>query len=218
MAFMADSRTPFVTTAVGVATWLAWKYKTKGVLAAAVILLVLVILKSSNSPYISRGMETYNGRSTYWAFEEHKIAQRPLFGYGYGIEGRLFIQSLDFRDAWFVEYTPHSSLQNGYLSLAIGIGVLGAGAFLYLMLRPWVDLFVMKGGNVLLKAAFFLVVVPRLVYSMSESGIETLKGYDGLLTFLVWLLAERYRRERLRRTKMAAMPPIDHRMQALLSC
>ena len=85
---MADSRTAFVCISFGLATWLAWKFRFKGTLAAAALLIGVVLLKSSNSPYIGQGMDTYNGRSMYGAFEEHKIAQAPVLGYGYGIAVR----------------------------------------------------------------------------------------------------------------------------------
>ena len=200
MAAMADSRTPFVSTCFGVAAWLVWRFRVKGTLVAAAILIGLFLLRSSKSPYVSRGMDTYNGRSMYWAFEEHKIAQEPIFGYGYGVEGLLFVKSPDFSD-WVGEYNEHSSLQNGYLSLCISVGVIAAAGFLYLFLRPWVNLFVMPNGNELLKSLFLLIIIPAMVYALSESGIESPKGADGLLVYTSWLLAERYRTARLQRQR-----------------
>ena len=216
MAILADSRTPFVSTSFGVAAWVTWKYRFKGTFVAAAILIALLLLKSSKSPYISRGMDTYNGRSELWHFEEHKIAQQPIFGYGYATEGLLFVKSRDFRD-WVIEYNEHSSLQNGYLSLCISVGVIAAAGFFYLFLRPWVVLFVVPNGNALLKSLFLLIIIPAMVYALSESGIESPKGADGLLVYTSWLLAERYRRGRLRqRSKIATRRLINLRVEELL--
>ncbi len=194
MGIMADSRTPFVCLSVAIAAWLAYKHGLKGRLAGLALLTVLLLLKSSSNPYISRGMDTYNGRSLYWAYEEHKIAQNPLFGYGYAIEGLLF----DNRDfpIWNADFDLHSTLQNSYLSLCVGIGIIATGAFLFLFLRPWVALFMHRNSNKTLKSLFFLIVLPALVYGISESGIESPKSLDGLLLFISWLLAERYRKSR----------------------
>ena len=99
-------------------------------------------------------------------------------------------------DRYFPEWTAflggaRESLQNGYLSVALGLGIPAFIFWLFIYLMPWVSLFREQIDPWGLKPLFFLLVFPGLVYAFSESGIAEPAG--NLLPFLCWMLAERFR-------------------------
>jgi O-antigen ligase len=166
---MSDSRTPVVAMAVGIAGWLAFRRRNLRLkLAAVCIVLGMVALAHSKSDYVNRGAGDLNGRTWMWQWEVQKLAEHPIIGYGYAIEGLIM------RDRYFPSWDavfddPHASLQNGYLSLAIEAGIPALLMFLFFFLRPWPT--VLRSKHRFLKDAFWIVIVPALVFAMSESGI-----------------------------------------------
>jgi O-antigen ligase len=194
LAVMADSRSSFVAVGVGLFGICVWHYRLRGLAACLGAIVLLGVIYAAVGPaqreYVNRDVDTLTGRTVEWHFELRKIAERPLLGYGYNAEGAIF------EDPHFSEWTafaggPRESLQNGYLSIAVGLGIPALIFWLFLYLAPWVSMFREQSDPWRLKAMFFLFVFPGLVYAFSESGVADPSG--NLLPFLCWMLAERYR-------------------------
>jgi O-Antigen ligase len=194
LAAMADSRTSFVALGAGLAGICVWEYRFRGFAACVFTVALLGATYNALGPtqkhYFNREVDTLTGRTTEWRFELRKLAERPLIGYGFSTEGAIF------EDRYFPEWTAFSggareSLQNGYLSVALGLGIPAFIFWLSIYLMPWVSLFRERIDPWGLKPLFFLLVFPGLVYAFSESGIAEPAG--NLLPFLCWMLAERFR-------------------------
>jgi O-antigen ligase len=194
LAVMADSRTPFVAVATGLGAICVWKYRLRGFIACAFVValfgVIYVALGPAQKEYFNREAGTFTGRTTEWRFELRKLAERPLLGYGFKTEGVIF------EDRYFPEWSAFSGgvredLQNGYLSVALGLGIPALIFWLFIYLMPWVTLFGEQSDQWHLKPTFFLIVLPGLVYALSESSLA--EPGDNLLGFLFWILAERYR-------------------------
>jgi len=194
---MADSRSAFVASAAGAASFAIWKYRFRGFAACLCVGVLLVgiyyAMGEGQRTYVNRDIDTFTGRTTVWQFEMSKVAQSPLLGYGFDVEGGLF------EDRYFPDWTeffeggPLVELHNGYLSIAIGMGFPALMFWLFLLLGPWISLFRREDDNWHLKPLFFFVVVPALLRAFVESGIGEPRYPEGLLLFLCWTLAERYR-------------------------
>ena len=215
---LADSRTPFIALAVGSTLYLLWRYRLRGilVLGAAVVVAIaaLPLFGHSLSEYTSRGdVTTLTGRTEMWAYVVSEIKHRPLVGYGYSVSGAIF-QSKYF-PIWYGPWDqgPQSSLHNGYLDHAIGVGVPATLLWLFVVLRPWWFALRQQNDAWNLKPLAFLIIIPCLVHNMSEASLGDFYGIIGILFGLVWAMGERYRllaqeqedteRERL----LAQMPP-----------
>ena len=193
LASLADSRSSFVGVAVGIAAFTVWKYRFRGFLMLLAVLVLLAGIYSGlnrgERTYFNRDVNTFTGRTTLWNFELTKLAESPLLGYGYDIEGGLF------EDRYFPDWTAsYAELHNTYLSVAISVGVPALVFWLFVTLSPWAALF--RGhfeDDWRLKPMFFLVVLPALVVGAVESGLAEPRYPEGLLIFLCWFLAERYR-------------------------
>ncbi len=119
-----------------------WRYRLRGILlmAAAVVFRVaaLPLFGHSLSEYTSRGdVTTLTGRTEMWAYVVQEIKRRPLIGYGYSVAGAIFENK--YFPIWYGPWDEgaQSSLHDGYLDHAIGVGVPATMFWLFIVLRPW---------------------------------------------------------------------------------
>ncbi len=196
-AFKADSRSSFVGIGFGMVLYILWRYRTRGFIAlsiAAVVLGVAFVASGKFTAYISRGdVATLTGRTDMWAFVITQIKQRPILGYGYEVGGAIF--SSKYFPIWYGPWDmgPRSSLHDGYLSHAIGVGLPATFLWLFLVIRPWVYIFSHREDPWKLKPLVFLIIIPALVLNITEASFDDFAGEVGLLCGLCWALAERYR-------------------------
>jgi hypothetical protein len=198
LAALADSRSPVLATAVGFTLYSVWRWRARGILvltiAAAALVVALLIYSHGNlGAYMGRDVGTLTGRTDIWDFVVQQIKDRPILGYGYAVSGAIF-QSSYFPIWWGPwDLGPHSSLHNGYLDHAIGVGIPATLLWLFIILEPWVFVFRRSGDPWNLKAIFFLIVVPILINNFSEALLGDFTDSVGVLFGLVWALGERYR-------------------------
>jgi len=195
---IADSRTPFIALGVGGALYLIWRYRLRGILlmaAAAVVFVAALPLFGHNlSEYTGRGdVTTLTGRTEMWAYVVQEIKRRPIIGYGYESGGAIFKSK--YFPIWYGPWDegPQSSLHNGYLDHAIGVGIPALLFWLFILIRPWWSALRRKDDPWNLKPIALLVVVPCLIHNMSEASIGDFTGLIGVLFGFVWAISERYR-------------------------
>jgi hypothetical protein len=194
---MADSRSPFVAIAVGCVLFAIWRWGLRGILmvaAVGVLAGAALIIHSGVSQYVGRDVTTLTGRTDIWHFVVQKIRERPLLGFGYETSGAIF-ESKYFPLWWGPwDLGPHSSLHNGYLGHAVGIGLPATALWLFIILRPWIFALRQKSDPWKLKPILFLVVIPILINNLSEQLLGDFGGgLTALLFGLTWAIAERHR-------------------------
>ena len=156
--------------------------------------LILYAEAGSGRAYVTRGEVTsFTGRTDIWKYVVHTIKQRPLTGWGYEIEGEIF-QNRDFplrEEIW--NEGPRSSVHNGYLSRAAGVGIPATLLWLFLMLRPLK--FGLFDGKVpgVLRDAVLIGAVPVFIMNLVESTAGDCRYSVGLLLAIVWVLNEQRR-------------------------
>lgn len=194
---MADSRSPAVSLLLGIGAYTVWKYRARGLTMCAVLALAGTLIYSALGATarlgISRNITTLTGRTAAWQFEIRKVKERPLTGYGYEVEGAIF-QDPRFPN-WdkFWNRGSNTPTHEGYLSIAIGLGVPALLFWLYIILRPWMMLFRRAGDPLNLLPLFFFVVLPLLLRGLAETGVGEVRGLEGLVFFFAWMIAERER-------------------------
>ena len=193
LGVMADSRSPFIGLAIGGAAYLLWKYGIKSVIViaalGAVLYLAIRILPNSDR-YFTRGdVTTVTGRDVAWSFAVRSIEERPILGYGYEVEGEI-LQSRYFPD-WEENWNqgPRSSLHEGYLSRAVGLGIPAMIFWIFLTLRPALNCFRRGRDPWSLKSLALLAVMPVMILNLSES-ITDCRSLSGLLLGLGWAMLE----------------------------
>ena len=195
-AGLADSRTPFIALAVGGGCYLVWKYRARAVVVMLVIVLAasMAHFNTSDEGYFARGdVGTLTGRTEIWRFAAGQIEDHPVLGYGYEVAGAIFDSR--YFPLWWGPWDegPHSSLHNGYIDRAVGVGVPAMLLWLFIVLRPWYDVLRRREDPWGLKPVAFWIVIPMLVHNLTEASITDFTSIIGLGFGLVWAIAERAR-------------------------
>lgn len=177
MGVFADSRSSLGGLVIGILLYAIWRYGIRGILISiSVIALAFVIVTAAGkTEYISRGdVGTLTGRTDVWAFEIQALKQNLILGYGYEVGGAIFDSR--YFPIWYGPWDegPRSSLHNGYLAHALGVGVPAALLWLFIVLSPWISIARRKTDQWRLKPLFFLLVVPALTLNMTESAMGIL--------------------------------------------
>lgn len=224
-AALADSRTPFVALAVGAACYALWRHRGRAmvVLLLLAVLLAMAHLRPDSEGYLARGnVTTLTGRTDLWAFALSQIKQRPLLGYGYGVEGAI-LQSRYFPIWWGPwDMGPQSSLHDGYIARAVATGIPALLLWLFIVLRPWYAALRRGDDPWGLKPVAFWMVIPMLIHNLTEASISDCTGLIGVTFFLTWGIAERVRILRVeqeraeRRKQSAALSPAAAALSAAL--
>jgi len=194
---MADSRTIVLAFVVGCLSYTIWNKGVRGVAIVAVTLVLLVgvvsMLGENSMAYLNRDVTTATGRTEAWHFELQKVKQAPLAGYGYDVEGLIFQDKFftNWEDFW--DGGPNTPLHSGYLGIAVGVGIPAMAAWLFIMLSPWIWLMRNQHDPWQIKPLFFFIVIPMLIVGIGESGVGEPRYLKGVLFFLSWMIAERYR-------------------------
>ncbi len=196
-ATMADSRSTLGVTLVGIGSYVIWRYRARGValvIAFAVIATIgVALVGGTNNPYLGRDLTTLTGRTEAWQFETDKLWANPVLGYGFNAEGAIFDDR--YFPLWDIFWNrgANTPLHNGYLSVAIGLGIPALLFWIFIFVRPWLVLFARRDDEWNLKPVFFFVALPMLLLGVVETGVAEPRDPKGLLLFLCWMLAERQR-------------------------
>jgi O-antigen ligase len=195
-ALMADSRSPLVGIAIGCALYMLFKYRAKGAIGIAVLYVIFYMSTfaiPSIHAYMDRGdVASFTGRQVAWDFAVHSIRQSPLLGYGYEVEGQILKNPYfpGWDEVWNLGY--QTSLHDGYVSRAIGLGVPALLFWLFLTLRPAISCLFSKRDPWRLRSIVPLALLPVLILNFTES-ISDFRSFAGLLMALSWTILERER-------------------------
>ena len=195
---LADSRSHTVACAIGLFAFTLDRYRWRAIavwLPLGVIAVGCALLLSPDKlDYLNRGdVMTLTGRTEIWRFTIDKIKERPILGYGYEVEGQIF-QDRHFplwEEMW--ETGPHIPVHNGYLSLAVGLGVPSLLFWLFFTLRPMVRIFGGLPDYFSIRDAILLGAIPVLALNFDESAFSDIHSTVALMLTLIWCIAERSR-------------------------
>jgi O-antigen ligase len=219
-AAMADSRSTLGVMLVGIGGYIVWRYRARG--AALVIVLIVaatisvLLVGGTDNPYLGRDLTTLTGRTEAWQFETAKLWANPVLGYGFNAEGTIFDDR--YFPLWDIFWNrgANTPLHNGYLSVAIGLGLPALLFWIFIFVRPWFALFNQRDDEWNLKPVFFFVALPMLLLGVVETGVGEPRNPKGLLLFLCWMLAERQRLT-LREESIPAQPSSAERLLRLVN-
>jgi hypothetical protein len=194
---LADSRSPLIALCVGGALLGINRYGLRAIAVIGAVfgaILLLSLSFESGREYMMRGdVSSLTGRTDIWRYVVHAIRERPVLGWGYEVEGQIF-QNRDFpfwEQIW--NEGPRSSLHNGYLSRAIGVGIPATLVWLFIIARALGFAIFNRDASPLLKRAALIGAVPVMILNLVESTAGDCRYSVGLLLALVWCLSERAR-------------------------
>jgi O-antigen ligase len=136
MHILSGSRSSLASAALGATSYLAFsggsaslKKAAAALTCAMAIVLGVTALMVSRPASLARGdstVTTLTGRTEFWKGCAVLIRERPIRGYGYAVAGKIWEDPRFYREGEFLWLgSARASLHNGYLSLAVGLGLTG---------------------------------------------------------------------------------------------
>jgi len=193
---MADSRSPFVAFAIGCALYTVWKYRVRGAIALAAVFAIFYTVAfavPTMHEYLDRGdVASFSGRNVAWDFAVRRVKERPLLGYGYEVEGQILNSQYfpGWDEVWSEGY--QSSLHDGFLSRAAGLGIPALLFWLFLTIRPMISCFFRNRDPWNLRSIVMLASLPVFILYFTES-VSDFRSFAGILMALAWSMLERER-------------------------
>ncbi len=185
---LSGSRTTILASSVGVFIWLLLEKNWVKLFSVSSIMGFLIIILLNFSPASFERGESLNvtdlsAREDIWNSAIVFVKERPLFGYGYGVEGAIFQNELkvDLEDS-FIERNVRQSMHSGYLSIIVGLGIFGLLLWAIVLLFPLKFSLSVPFSPEKAFAIFTIIVV--LITNFVESSLT---GYSQPTDIFFWL-------------------------------
>jgi O-antigen ligase len=161
-----------------------------GAMAVVVIGLALQFKPGVFQREGNAGATDLTGRDEFWHAAYVLIRERPVLGYGYAVEGKVWADPrFNDSDLGLWSGSARTSLHNGYISIAIGGGVPMLLLWCTIMLIPYWRCLKLPPSE---HKAFIVAVMSMLLLSNFIETAITGTGSSGSLFFwLMWVMASR---------------------------
>ena len=194
---LTGSRTSFIAAFIGVLTWLVVKGRRGPLLVAVgvtcVFALFLLCLKPSLPQFTRQegfDVRTFTGRTEIWDAAVTLAMEKPILGYGYGVSGKIFEDPRFLIDEYALwSGNARASLHSGYLSVGIGLGVVGLLLFCILLFIPLRLAIRMHSDEY--KAFIISIMLMCLITNFFESSIVGASNIVSPVFWITWVIAGR---------------------------
>jgi exopolysaccharide production protein ExoQ len=195
MHVLTGSRSSMIASAVGMLVWfmVAHGRLTSVVSLAALAGVALAVVQLNPSGFAREsagGATDLTGRPELWSAAYVLVMEKPVLGYGYDVEGSVFSDPR-FYDPTIGLWggTARVPMHNGYLSVAVGLGIVGLVLWTVVLLVPF-------GRSLLLpespyKAFVVSTMAMCLITNFVESVITGGRSVVGIAYWISWVMAER---------------------------
>jgi O-antigen ligase len=123
-------------------------------------------------------------RPEFWRASLTLILERPILGFGYAVEGAIWSDPRFNRPEYSLwSGSARASLHNGYLSVAVGLGVGGLLVWCVLLFRPLWRFRLLPYSNY--KGLALAVMVSSLLLNVIETEI----GGTATVFWIIWVTA-----------------------------
>jgi len=190
---LTGSRASFMATFLGIFVWfLIQKKRVKMILLFAMIgiltLSIVYFKPSSFQREEGAGFTDLTGREQFWSGSYALLMERPIHGFGYGVEGKIW-EDPRFYESKLTLWSgsAKTSLHNGYLSIAIGLGII---IFIF-----WSIMIIIPFGRSIplplndFKVFAFTIMTMCLVLNLFESVITDTSSLAAILFWIAWVIA-----------------------------
>jgi O-antigen ligase len=190
---LTGSRTSIFVSVLGSLTWLLiLKEKRKFLLMVGLIPVLAVFAvffkPSSFDREESSSLRTFTGRDEIWRAGVTLVLEKPIFGYGFEVSGKIFEDPRFYTKGYSLwSGSARSSLHNGYLSVAIGLGLVGFLPFCIVLFIPfWLSLHSRTDEY---KAFVITIMSMCIVTNFIESVIVGGSNILSIIFWITWVIA-----------------------------
>jgi O-antigen ligase len=193
MHFLSGSRGSITASAIGIALWFIMANKKLNLIFFLVLAILIFGLVIKFKPSAFLRDETFNltnltGRTEFWTGAYTLIKERALFGYGYDVEGKIWNDIRFYNpdiDLW--RGSVMASLHNGYLSVLIGVGLIGFATWCFVLFLPlWRCCFSPANPS---KTVAVSIMVMCLVLNFIETIITGCGALSAIFFWIAWVMA-----------------------------
>jgi exopolysaccharide production protein ExoQ len=188
---LTGSRGSLLAAAFGVCVWSITARKGLRLLVISAVVLIAGIAVMQFRPASferdnSSALTDLNGRDEFWDGAIALISEKPLMGYGYAVEGKVWSDPRFSRPGYRLwTGNARTSLHNGYLSVTVGLGVIGFALWCVVLLVPLWKTFAVPASDY--KAVVLAVALPSLLLNFVETEINGTAD----LFWIVWVIASK---------------------------
>jgi len=198
---LSGSRSSLLAAILGGLIWAFYTVKTLtlkhlgiGLAFGMMVTLGVSFLLLTRPASMKRGdsaITTLTGRTEFWIGCLQLIQEKPIQGYGYGVAGKVWEDPRFHREGEFLwAGSAKSSLHNGYLSLAIGLGTVGLAVWMLFIGIPICQ--VLSLGPDAYKIFILVTIIPLLVLNFFESALSSgSQIYTSLVFWFILIIAGR---------------------------
>jgi O-antigen ligase len=189
------SRASIAATFLGMCVWCLIQKKRRNLILAmgliGIVVFSIVQLKpSSFHREEGTGLIDLTGRPEFWHGSLILMREKPLLGYGYGVEGKIWEDPRFFGNKetlW--SGSAKTSLHNGYLSTVIGVGIIIFILWCLILFLPLWRTMRLPFND--FKAFAITLLVMGMIMNFFEGVITEGRSFVAILFWIAWVFAGR---------------------------
>jgi len=192
---LTGSRSTLAAGFMGIGLWFVLHNGLKRsyvVLLVVIFMLVSIVLLNPSFSQRTEGADITDltGRTEFWNRALYLFMERPILGYGFDVDGKIWSDPR-FRIPGVTLWSgsAKTSLHNGYLSVAIGLGVIGLILWAMILLIPlWKGA---RGQKTEYRAFALSILAVCLLTNFVETAITGGRSFGSMFFWIAWILAIR---------------------------
>ncbi len=199
MHYLTGSRTSLLLSFFGIALCLLLQRNKINFIIALLIAVFLGTLIITHTNFLKiferdsgsgNSLTTLTGRTDLWEASFLLIKERPLEGYGFAVDGKIFSDYRFYNPKLMLwSGTTRLSLHNGYLSVAVGLGILGVLLWIILLLIPYFRFLFMLEDNY--RPPLIALLSMLFVSNLVESSINAGSSISAIFFWIAWAIGSK---------------------------
>lgn len=193
MNVLTGSRSSLLAGLFGISLWFALqkKFVKLSVMTGVSVLLLFAAVQLRPSAFErqeGQGLGSLTGRQEFWDGAYTLVKERPFTGYGYAVEGKIWLDPRYYDPNYTLwSGSARTSLHNGYVSVAVGLGVVGLLSWLLIILLPVLRGLKQPAGEY--KSVIFALIPTILILNMVETAITGGNSMEAIIFWIMWVMA-----------------------------
>ncbi len=186
------SRTSIIMVTIITIIWLiSFKDWTKLAIITLFAFTGIIILSQIGISSLSRSkgskITDLTEREFIWKGAAAFIKEKPIIGYGYAVEGKIFADQLLFdMEEQFFNANAQQPLHNGYLSIFIGGGIIGLSLWFLAIIFSLYNLY--KSEFSVFKIFSITSIIALMVSNMVETAVTGYLSSTDIFFWIAWVV------------------------------
>lgn len=200
MHYLTGSRTSLLLSVFGITLYMLLQRNKMNFIIALLIGVFAgtVIITHTNflniferKSEVGNSMTTLTGRTDIWEASFQLIKERPIEGYGYAVDGKIFSDYRFYNPKLMLwSGTSRLSLHNGFLSVAVGLGIFGLVMWIIILFLPYFKFLFFQENDFrpLLITLMSILFVSNLV----EGSIDPGGTITAIFFWFAWAVSSKF--------------------------